>query len=103
MKMSEVFEGLPMPMPKEHLIFKTTTVDFNHQELTAVCKSVNNHDALVEALSELLEFNKTMGRSFFGTKDYCPYCDQVNTHGKDCAHKKAINLLDKINGESNEN
>jgi hypothetical protein len=62
-------------------------------------KAVNNHDALVEALSAIREYNKTIGSDMFGIAKYCPYCDQADSHSDDCILNAAINLLDKINGE----
>lgn len=103
MLMSDVF-NLPVSIEKIHLddsqVARQPFVG-DGGECKAVNLAINNHDALVEALSELLEFNKTMGKDFFGEKGYCPYCDQsLSNHGEGCIHSLAINLLDKIKGKS---
>jgi len=97
MKMSDYFAS-PVSIEKIHL-------DDNQIAARRTCKAVshavNSHDALVEALAAIHEFNKTIGKNMFGIFDYCPYCDQANSHDDDCILNASINLLDKINGESN--
>lgn len=66
------------------------------EQIKAVAVAIDNHDALVEALNDLLMEIKDCN-----IKDYCYSCDST-IHDSDCKVLSAINLLDKIKGESSE-
>lgn len=66
----------------------------NIKQMLAIEHAVNNHDALVEALESVAH------DSMIWSEGRCSCCNDTS-HADYCAYKAAINLLDKINGESN--
>lgn len=75
--------------------------DSNHKDqIKAVSVAINNHEALVDLLERLTP------KVEFVTETICGGCYNLTTtkdHEEQCDYIAAINLLNKIKGESNEN
>jgi len=109
MKMSEVFK-LPI---HDNMISILPFVKEPYTEIGVIAPTIlaiNNHDALVEALTEVIKHT-----NHYGTCEHCQISIGIDEedragwpdgespyheHAEDCSILKAINLLDKIKGES---
>lgn len=101
MKMSDMFDEYDLD-GSERMSNRIYNGDLTASESFLVADAIVNYDALVEALNNIVNGLGDFYVTEFGVKGYCSLCDRLNKHDKDCKVNAAINLLDKINGESNE-
>ena len=80
---------------KSPISLKLKVGDLTADKILAIEHAVNNHDALVDALSNVVE------KVVYNNQGLCPFCfvEVGVKHEDNCDYISAVNLLDKIKGD----
>lgn len=109
MKISDLYK-LPMITESDCILDNSCRykIDFDtsdsncEEQIKAVSVAINNHEALVELLTKITP------KIELANHEHCGGCytflgGEAETHSEDCEYHAAINLLEKIKGELNDN